>query len=42
MRDNRRITQIAEIQGRLFELQEENQRLQRRAREEVTEEEIHN
>src|SRR5438270_10729812 len=32
MRDNRRIAQIAEIQGRLFELQDENQRLQRRIR----------
>ena len=32
MRDNRRIAQIAEMQGQLFELQEENQRLQRRAR----------
>ena len=32
MRDNRRIAQIAEIQGRLFELQDENQRLQRRTR----------
>ena len=31
-RDNRRIAQIAEIQNRLFELQEENQRLQRRGR----------
>ena len=27
MRDNRRIAQIAEIQGQLFELQEKNQRL---------------
>ena len=32
MRDNRRIAQIAEIQGRLFELQDENQRLRRRMR----------
>ena len=32
MRDNKRIAQIAEIQGRLFELQDENQRLRRRMR----------
>ena len=32
MRDNRQIAQIAKIQNRLFELQEENQRLQRRGR----------